>query len=74
MRIKTPSTSSSCTNNTFATNELFILELHKQEPLLYSNKIVGFKPLPLIGVNAWSKYNCRSPTENPPRRILLRIE
>ena len=31
MRIKTPSTSSSCTNNTFVTNELFSLELH-QEP------------------------------------------
>ena len=33
-----------------------VLELHKQEPW-YSNKIVGFKPLPLIWVNAWSKYN-----------------
>ena len=50
-----------------------VLELHKQEPW-YSNKIVGFKPLPLIGVNAWSKYNCRSPSENQPRRTLLRIE
>ena len=50
-----------------------VLELHKQEPW-YSNKIVGFKPLPLIGVNAWSKYNCRSPSENPPRRTLLGIE
>ena len=28
-----------------------VLELHKQEPW-YSNKIVGFKSLPLIGVNA----------------------
>ena len=42
-----------------------VLELHKQEPR-YSNKIVGFQPLPLIGVNAWSKYNCRSPSENGP--------
>ena len=33
-----------------------VLELYKQEPW-YSNKIVGFKPLPLIGVNAWSIYN-----------------
>ena len=33
-----------------------VLELHKQEPW-YSNKIVGFKALPLIGANAWSKYN-----------------
>ena len=63
MRIKTPSTSSSCTNNTFVT--YLVLELHKQE-VWYSNKIVGFKPLPLIGVNAWNKYNCRSPSENRP--------
>ena len=42
-----------------------VLELHEQEPW-YSNKIVGFKPLPLIGVNAWNKYNCRSPSENRP--------
>ena len=42
-----------------------VLELHKQEPW-YSNKIVGFKPLPLIGVNAWSKYNCQSPVKTRP--------
>ena len=50
-----------------------VLELHKQEPW-YSIKIVCFKPLPLIGVNAWRKCNCRSPSENPPRRTLLGIE
>ena len=50
-----------------------VLELHKQEPW-YSIKIVCFKPLPLIGVNAWRKYNCRSSSENLPRRTLLGIE
>ena len=51
----------------------YLLELHKQEPW-YSNQIVGFKPLPLFGMNTWSKYNCRSLSENPPRRTLLRIK
>ena len=45
------------THKVFSTPYKFlVLELHKQEPW-YSNKTVGFKPLPLIGVNAWSKYN-----------------
>ena len=47
-----------------------VLELHKQEPWSWVSNHYHF----IIGVNAWSKYNCRSQSENPPRRTLLGIE